>query len=391
MNKKLKWTLSITVLVIGVLGSSAFFMADILAYWITPNYAFDESRAPQAPDYSKSMYWAASPGKSDFADMLVAGETDQQSNAKVDVFYIHPTAYYAKENWNSDMGANKGAAQVVEYMLAAHGSIFNNCCKVYAPKFREAHIRSFAQEEGPVYQALDLAYSDVVRAFEYFIRYQNKGRPFILLGHSQGTAHGMRLIEDYIEPKGLNEKMVAAYLIGYEMPIDKFDNGFKETSLCSSAVATQCIVTWATFGESGDPEQDFDVIHWYPDGWQSSNGKTTACINPLSWESNEELVQKSAHMGAVTTGDLSFFFKGALLNKHTGQQPTKLSKFDNHTYARCQNGRLLVEAQIDNAFSKGTNEEKQNYHGVDINLFYMNIRENVKVRIANYMTEKAIR
>jgi hypothetical protein len=68
------------------------------------------------------------------------------------------------------------------------------------------------------------------------------------------------------------------------------------------------------------------------------------------------------------------------------EQPSKLLKFNNHTHARCQNGRLLLETQREKAFSKGASEEKQNYHSVDIKLFYMNIRENFAQRVATYMS-----
>ena len=385
MKKKYRLALSIAIGGLVISGLSALFMRDILELWITPSHAFDAERAPKAPDYSLSRYWAASPGKQDFADILVSGEYDQQKSAAIDVFYIHPTAYYSNENWNSDMDSDKGSAQIVEYMLAAHASIFNACCKVYAPEYREAHIRSFAEDEGPLHAALDLAYSDVKRAFEYFLQYQNKGRPFVLVGHSQGTAHGMRLLEEFIEPNGLSDRMIAAYLIGYEMPIDKFTNGFKHTSLCEDADSIHCVITWGTYGENGDHEQEFDVPHWYPNGWQQSKGKTTACVYPLSWKSDNEFVTKDAHLGAVTSGDFSWFFKSILLNKHTGERPSKLNRIDRLTHARCQDGRLLIATQNDNAFSKGTTEEKQNYHGSDINLFYMNIRENVAHRIAQYL------
>ena len=51
-----------------------------------------------------------------------------------------------------------------------------------------------------------------------------------------------------------------------------------------------------------------------------------------------------------------------------------------YTYATCVNGKLLIENQIDASDSMG----KGNYHGLDYRLFHMNIRENVKTRVAAY-------
>jgi hypothetical protein len=62
---------------------------------------------------------------------------------------------------------------------------------------------------------LDLAYQDVEAAFDYYLQYFNKGRPFIVVRHSQGTTHTLRLLEEKIDNTPLYRQLVAAYVVGY--------------------------------------------------------------------------------------------------------------------------------------------------------------------------------
>jgi len=381
MNKTLKWTLAVVITFALIAGVVAASMRPIIGYLMTPDYVFSPELAPAAPDYSKQVSWLTLPDMIDYADMLPEGLVDQQQDAPVDVFYIHPTAYYGNDNWNSNMAPEKGAAQIIDYMVAAHASIFNGCCKIYSPQFREANISTFLSDN---YGPLELAYSDVKRAFEYFIDHQNQGRPFILLSHSQGTTHAMRLLEEYILPQGLIDKMVVAYVIGYELPMDKFSRGLHNIAVCESAEQTNCIISWAAYGETSAQDFTFDLVHWYPEGWESSKGKDTLCVNPLSWRTDNEMQTRDTHLGTVLSNPLSFFYENVLFDKNTGISPQYLQVHENFTRAQCKNGRLYIETQHDNSIAAGTNEDDQNYHAHDINLFYMNIRENVAKRIERF-------
>ncbi|MDP5030391.1 DUF3089 domain-containing protein [Paraglaciecola sp.] len=382
VKKKYKYLIGGLLTVSVVITVGVISIKPLLGYLMVPEGVFDSSMAPPKPDYSVQASWLTLPDKVDYADMVPEGLKDEQANAPADVFYIHPTAYYGNSNWNSDMSSEKGAAQIVEYMVATQASIFNACCKVYSPQFREATLSAFMRQE---YGALELAYDDVQRAFEYFLQYQNKGRPFIILSHSQGTTHALRLLEEYIIPRGLVDHMVVAYLIGYELPLDKFSRGLKSIKPCGDEQQTHCIVSWATYGETSDPEFSFNVPHWYPEGWEWSNGKDTLCVNPLSWRTDEVLQTKDKHQGTVLTNPLTFFYKNVLFDKNTGENPQYLQLYPNFTRAQCRHGRLYIETQRDNSISASTNELDQNYHANDINLFYMNLRQNAQLRVTQFL------
>ena len=103
MNKTLKWTLAVVITFALIAGVVAASMRPIIGYLMTPDYVFSPELAPAAPDYSKQVSWLTLPDMIDYADMLPEGLVDQQQDAPVDVFYIHPTAYYGNDNWNSNM------------------------------------------------------------------------------------------------------------------------------------------------------------------------------------------------------------------------------------------------------------------------------------------------
>ena len=69
-------------------------------------------------------------------------------------------------------------------VLLNQASVFNACCRIYAPRYRQASLGGLNNDA-----ALDLAYTDVARAFRHFAAHANHGRPIIIASHSQGTNH----------------------------------------------------------------------------------------------------------------------------------------------------------------------------------------------------------
>ena len=78
-------------------------------------------------------------------------------------------------------------------------SVFNRSCRVYAPRYRQAIVRVFKEESKDGKKALDLAYRDVKRAFQYYLDHYNQNRDFIIASHSQGTLHCTRLLKEMID------------------------------------------------------------------------------------------------------------------------------------------------------------------------------------------------
>ena len=80
--------------------------------------------------------WLSHPDKKDPADIAPEGYSDNQETAKADVFFIHPTLYFRRENWNSPLKENSGTEELLRFDVANQASVFNGSCRVYAPHYR---------------------------------------------------------------------------------------------------------------------------------------------------------------------------------------------------------------------------------------------------------------
>ena len=350
-----------------------FLLIGAVAQLTKPNHGWDLAYKAPTPDYSSPESWAALPGHASPADDVPPGVSAAQ-NAPVDVFFIHPTGYMKGYDWNSPLDAKSATEENTKWMMANQASAFNGCCNVYAPRYREASILAYFAGTPEIRgKALDFAYTDVDRAFTYFLEHYSRGRPFIIASHSQGTAHGFRLIKERIDGTPLAQRMVAAYLLGGGIQ-DKEADALKTVHVCNSPTDLHCLVQWDTWGEHGSPMRDSD------------RGKTV-CVNPVSWKRDGGITQPAEHKGAVTTSG-SFSVKSwgndAPNNYDFGSLGPALKTY---THAQCQNGLLLVDDQKGEPFGK-LDMGGENYHGLDYPLFAIDIRENAIARVKTYLAQQ---
>ena len=314
---------------------------------LVPRASFSSTQAPISPDYGLQSSWSALPNMKDSADIVPQGLTDNQSMAAVDVFFIHPTTYKGK-TWNASLNDEKTNLKTDSKPTKFQASIFNGSCKVYVPRYRQATLQSFYKKPGDAQKALDLAYTDVLAAFNYYIKYYNKGRPFVLATHSQGSLHGLRLLKEEIDGKSIQDKMVVAYLVGYAIPKNSFD----AVPICENAEQTNCYTAWATFREGFFPKH-YDAFY-----------KNNSVVNPITWTTDLELAHRELH-------------KGAMLSK--------LWKVDDKLFdTRIMDNILwITKPDVKGKFFITF----RNYHVGDYNLFYQDIRDNVALRIQSYLND----
>lgn len=320
-------------------GMALFFMA------LKPDVTWEEDTRPAAPDYSVEAHWAALPSRKDAADVTPQGVTaTNQAQAPVDVFFIHPTTYYKSDHWVQPLDDADANRITDEQVLKNQASVFNSCCAVYAPRYRQATLFSFMDDSGDGERAIEFAYQDVVAAFEYFLTHYSKGRPFIIAGHSQGGKHADTLLKDRIAGTALEQRLVAAYPVGF------YIDGQQSVPVCETPAQTGCQVTWNAVAPDAP-------------AFQPTTGMV--CVNPLIWTNDGAAGDFAQNLGAV-----SFAAAGAV----------EAGIAD----AQCVDGRLHVsEIRSDNysteMFGPG------NYHIYDFSLFHMNVRENASARVAAYL------
>jgi hypothetical protein len=255
-------------------------------------FAVQASTSTSAPDYKVPANWLClpgkyGPGKVDLCSEPLAttalnpngyGSTGRSPVAKdpaVDCFIVYPTVS-RDAGMNSDLNPGGGEEKA---SIVSQFARFAGACRPYAPLYRQMTLAavSAAAAGADVTAPAVLAYGDVRSAFRYYLNHYNKGRPFVLVGHSQGSLMLQRLIEHEIEGRPVAKQMKLAIIPGFNVlvPQGKLVGGtFKSTPVCSMPSQTGCVMTWVSFRENNPPPPG--AIFGYAD----KPGMTVACTNP---------------------------------------------------------------------------------------------------------------
>tara|TARA_Y100000385_G_scaffold25690_1_gene24517 strand:+ start:2352 stop:3371 length:1020 start_codon:yes stop_codon:yes gene_type:complete len=309
-------------------------------------YDFDKSPEIVKPNYSDKNSWAVLP--ENIPEEISVFKNDKKKK-QADVFFIYPTLIDSKNQreWNSDIWDEDIRMDVINRPVKYQASAWIEAGNLYVPFYRQAHIRVFNEkfrEDGD--KALDLAYNDIKEAFSYYLENFNEDKPFIIASHSQGTVHAKRLISEFIDGKELQEKLIAAYLVGIKV----FEDEFKNIKPMNSPDETGGFVTWNTFKFNKYPRKD-NYENWF------KGGVTT---NPITWDDSKE-TKKDLHKGLLFR-DLKIF-----------SQNIDIKLIDGIVWSSLPNvpGKILLKTV-------------RSYHFADINLFWVDIRENAQLRVKNW-------
>ncbi|MCE7923869.1 MAG: DUF3089 domain-containing protein [Haliscomenobacteraceae bacterium CHB4] len=320
---------------------------------VRPKKSFDPSLAPAAPDYSRLENWASHPDITDPADRTPCPNLkDEQPGSAVDVFFLYPTTYTGascdQRHWNAAVDDAKTNKKTDGGTILFQASIFNGAGRVFAPRYRQAHLSVFFRNDDKVsaQKALDLAYADTKAAFEYYLTHWNQGRPFIIASHSQGARHALFLLRELVEGKPLQEQLVAAYLVGWPVK----EHYFKQIKPCRTPDETGCYCTWRTWN------RDFALKKGF-------KRDSVVCTNPLTWTTTEhQYAPKTANAGGVVRPFCAIRPHIVDAEVHEGILLASRPKFPGSFFFR-----------------------RKNYHVGDLNLFYMNVRENAQFRVNAYL------
>ena len=237
-------------------------------------------------DYRRGESWLCRPDRQDAcagdidktivtANGKVRGEKPVRAPApKADCFYIYPTVSLDMTP-NSDMVA--GAEE--RGMAAAQLAEFRKACRLFAPLYRQVTLTALhaAMRHEPDGADRELPYADVRRAWRDYLANDNHGRPFVLIGHSQGSALLKRLLTEEIDGKPVQRRLLSAILPGTAVLVAKgkeLGGDLKAVPLCRSDRQTGCIVTWASYRDTAKPPANALF------GKSSAPGLEAGCTNP---------------------------------------------------------------------------------------------------------------
>jgi hypothetical protein len=242
-----------------------------------------------APDYTKEDAWLCLPGRADPCGRplptTALNANGYGSNvastpardAKIDCFYVYPTVS-RDARINSDLNPGNEEKAAAEAQFARYSSL----CRTYAPIYRQLTAlglgRTMMGAEDPA-PAFALAYGDVLAAWREFLAHRNQGRPFVLIGHSQGSVHLLRLLQQEVDGKPVARRMLSAILLGWtvEVPEGRLVGGsLKSIPLCTAVGQAGCVITYMSFRDASPPPPGAFL------GRATHAGMTAGCTNPAA-------------------------------------------------------------------------------------------------------------
>ena len=344
----------------------------------------EPAAAVAAIDYGSEASWLCLPGREDACGRPLPttalnpngygsnGSVRPAENPPADCFYVYPTVS-RDSGLNSDMAAGVEEHAVAAIQLAR----FSTVCRTFAPLYRSATLaaipRSMAGED--LTANFDLAYQDVRSAWRHYLAHRNQGRPFVLIGHSQGTIHLTRLLAEEIEGSEAAGRMLSAMLLGFnvEVPQDGVVGGsLQRTPLCTESGQTGCVVTYVSF-RADDPPPPGALF-----ARAARPGFTVACTNPAALSGGEAPLDSYWFTAAPP-------LQGAppIAWSSAGPPPTPFLRTEGLASARCvqdgQTGYLAVSVNADPAdartdaipgdvYFRGTRLPGWGLHLADVNL-----------------------
>ena len=258
------------------------------AFSILPAPATAQPTNPQSPvDYGKDANWLCLPGRKDICavplattDLPATGYAARTTaapaaNPPVDCFFVYPTISH-DPGLNSDLTpSDSEELYATQNQFARFGAV----CRTFAPLYRQMTVGAVAVADigADISGPARLAYTDVSRAWRQYLATRNAGRPFVLIGHSQGSLMLQQLLAREIEGRPEARRMLLAIIPGFNVlvPQGKLVGGtFKSTPLCSRKSETGCVLAWSAYRINNLPPQG--ALFGYAD----QPGMTVACTNP---------------------------------------------------------------------------------------------------------------
>lgn len=336
---------------------------------LNPRTPFQVSPPPPAPDYAARGAWLIWPG-------------GDREDLEADIFYVHSTTFYSSESWNAPI--DHGAADSAAQRAAAPNEIgpFFRLGRIYAPRYRQATLFAFFTHKYDGVAARRLAYGDIRRAFQAFLRARDAERPIILVGYGQGGLHALGLLQDYFQrDAALRSRLVAAYILRQAVPLSLFEEQLALTPPCTEPNQARCVFSYTDFEKPFDEEmrrtRDRSMV-WTADGdLTATQGEPLLCVNPLAGLPTDAHVGPAQHVGAASATGLRL-----------GETPPPVARAIG---AQCVDGVLVVDRPRQD-FLRRSGWFGAKWRVQHFNLFYFDLAEDAKRRLAvlkNRLEEEA--
>jgi Protein of unknown function (DUF3089) len=201
-------------------------------------------------------------------------------------FYVYGTVSQ-EPSVNADL--RRGKAEIDSALVQA--TPFSPVCQVYAPIYRQVTAADLETHPdlnfGPAETVT--AYNSIKAGFEDFLAHELDGRPFVVIGDSQGAAMLNLLLGRLVDDvPALRSKLVTAIILGgnVEVPAGRLVGGtFKHIPACSRLGQAGCVIAYSSFPSTppadslfGRPGQGVSL----QSGQTAKQGLQVVCVNPAA-------------------------------------------------------------------------------------------------------------
>lgn len=204
----------------------------------------------------------------------------------VDCFYVYPTIS-DETTVNADLAVGFREREVA----IAQASRFSQACRVFAPVYRQITLHALEHPRRITRADALIAYHSVVSAFHDYLSHYNDGRGIVFIGHSQGAAILVRLIQREVDGEpALRRRLVSALLLGGNVTVARgrgTGGDFNHIPECASRSQTGCVVAYSSFTKTppansqfGRTTSDAGVALLAPR--KRSRGLRIMCVNPAA-------------------------------------------------------------------------------------------------------------
>ena len=263
--------------------------------------------AGSADDYANPDIWLCRPGRKDACTVpqdatIIAADGkfthegfSPAKNPPIDCFYVYPTVSN-ETTGNSDLTINGPEKRVVNAQFAR----FASKCRLFAPMYRQVTLTALrALIAGkPIPIDRELGYNDVLAAWNHYLAHDNKGRGFVLVGHSQGSGVLTQLIKNQIDGKPIQSRLISAILMGTSLPVPKgadVGGAFKHIPVCRSNAEIGCVIAFADFRATVPPPANSRF-------GKAAEGMQAVCANPAALAGGSGMLDAYLSPGRISTG-----------------------------------------------------------------------------------------
>ena len=312
-------------------------------------------------DYSKRVCWLALP---------------ENPDKPVDLVFLYPSSCIDPKAGVICAVDNESMVKTARRNFAQQASAFEPVANMFAPFWRQVNSTKLPSMSFEDIDAAEWAEprTDVYAALDYYFENLNQGRPYFLAGHSQGSRLCYMVLAEYMrEHPDRYANMIAAYCLGDSLTKDYLEaNPHVKAAQAEDDLGV--VVSWNTEGPANKGHDSLVVA------------PGAIAINPLSWRTDDFPATADMNRGSfmprlLTSGLRRLPVRAdAVLDLERGTVVVTEPRL-----AKCAITALPGFKRFESVFGPAS------YHGCDYSFFYLNIRENARIRSEAWLAQSASR